>query len=318
MSTKIIFDTDPGIDDAMAILFAEKSSAVELIGITTVVGNAFVETCTRNALYLKERFNLNAPVYQGAARPLVVEQGQPPYFVHGDNGFGNVPVPEPTISAEAGSAAQFIVDTVLANPGEITLVAVGRMTNLALALRLCPEITQLVKSVVIMGGALGVNGHSGNVTPVAEANIIGDPHAADIVFRAGWPLTMVGLDVTKETMMDVARMERIRDNAGEAGRFLYDISRFYQSYYHDETQNGSFPVHDASALAYVMAPELFTVQKGPIRAVTEGIAIGQTIMSPEGKRFAPNEWDATPSKQACIGVDAEAVLNLYEQTLCAP
>lgn len=317
MAYKVIFDTDPGIDDTMALLFAQHSPEIDLIGITTVLGNTYIEGVTRNALYVKERFNLKAPVYQGAGQPLMLKPKAPPHFVHGDNGLGNIELTEPTIRAEKVSAAEFIVKTIMDNPGEITLIAVGRMTNLALVLRMCPDITSNVKEVIIMGGALGHNGHTGNITPVAEANIGGDPHAADIVFRAPWPLTMVGLDVTKQTRMDQAFMERIRDNGGETGQFIYDISRFYQNFYKEETGSDCFFVHDSSAIAYAIRPELFKVKRGAIRVVTEGIAIGQTIMAPEGEFFPPGEWDDIPHKQACIAVDSEAMLALYEQTICA-
>ena len=316
MVRKVIFDTDPGIDDTMAMLFAECSPEIELVGITTVLGNTYIEGCTRNALYVKQRFGLQAPVYQGAARALFLPPSEPPHFVHGDNGLGNIELIEPVIKAEQGSAAEFIVQTVMDNPGEITLIAVGRLTNLALALRLCPDIATAVKEVIIMGGALGRNGHTGNVTPVAEANIAGDPHAADMVFQAPWPLTMVGLDVTKQTRMDQAFMERIRDNGNEVGQFLYDISRFYQNFYKEETGSDSFFVHDSSAIAYAIKPDLFKTETGALRTVTEGIAIGQTIIAPEGEFFPPSAWDGIPKKQACIQVDSQGLLELFESTIC--
>ena len=224
-TTKIIFDTDPGIDDAMALLFAHKAPDLELLGVTTVLGNGSIETVTQNALHICQRFDIETEVFQGAAAPLLVASDEPPAFVHGDDGLGNIHAPDATLALGSQSAASFIVDTVLKHPTEVTLVAVGRLTNLAMALRINPAIAGLVKEVVVMGGALGSNEHTGNVTPVAEANIYGDPHAADIVMTASWPLTLVGLDVTMTCIMEHERLARIRKSAGEVGEFIWDITR---------------------------------------------------------------------------------------------
>lgn len=201
---KVIFDTDPGIDDAMALLLLARHPDIELLGITTVFGNSGIDTVTRNALFLKDRFGLSAPVARGAGHAIDdVAVPQAAHFVHGENGLGNIALPA-TLQAtpDARPAHQLLIDLIHQQPGEITLIAVGRMTNLALALRAAPDIARLVKQVVVMGGAFGRNGHTGNVTPVAEANIIGDPVAADIAFGASWPVVIVGLDVTKEVTND--------------------------------------------------------------------------------------------------------------------
>lgn len=315
MPHRIIFDTDPGIDDAMALFFAHRSSEIVLEGITTVLGNHTIEVVTRNALYLTERFAIAAPVHQGASTPLVVPAGDPPTFVHGEDGLGNIEPAAPSGSAASVDAARFIVDTVNANPGDISLVAVGRLTNLALALRLDPNIANRVKQVVVMGGALGSNEHTGNVTPVAEANIHGDPHAADEVARAPWPIAWVGLDVTMNCMLHRDRQERLRDHGGEIGRFVWDISRFYEASYYDRHQVPGFPVHDSCAIAYLLAPELFTVQQGPLRVIAEGISQGQTIQVPDGRTFPYAGWAETPSQTGCLAADSDAVLDLYERTL---
>ncbi len=316
MAHKIIYDTDPGIDDAMALLFAHLSPAIDLVGITTVFGNAWIDTTTKNALYLKERFAIPAPVYRGTGRPLLLELGEPPHYVHGDDGMGNINAPDPKIVAGNKSAAEFIVDTVMANPGDISLVAVGPLTNLALALRLNPAIAQNVKQVVVMGGALGVNAFTGNVTPCAEANIASDPHAADIIFRADLPLTMVGLDVTMKTVMDNEYMERLNKTGGEEGEFIYEISRYYDKFHRETVGMDGFAVHDSSAVAYVISPQLFTVDTGALRVVTEGIAIGQTILSPAGVHFPPGAWDGVPHKQVGVDVNSQGLLDLYERTIC--
>ena len=315
MTQKIIFDTDPGIDDAMALLFAQRSPALELVGVTTVLGNASIETVTRNALYLCERFSIDVPVHQGAACALMGGIDEYPTFVHGDDGLGNIQPSTPKATPATGAAARFIVDTVLKNPGEITLIAVGRMTNLALALRLEPSIATLVKEVVIMGGALGSNEFTGNVTPVAEANIHGDTHAADIVLSADWPLVMVGLDVTMQTIMLQEQTQRIRETAGDVGQFIWDISRFYENFYRESRGTAGFPMHDSSAVAYVIDPQLFTTVSGAIRVTTDGISKGHTILVPGDSKFPLGEWDGVCPSRGCVGVDSHALLELYEKTI---
>ena len=315
MKKKIIFDTDPGVDDAMALLFLHLSPLVELVGITTNFGNGTIATTTRNALYLKQRFGIEAPVAGGAAQPLVGEAGPPPTFVHGHNGLGDIELPA-RLESEALDlpAHRFLIETIRRNPGEICIVAVGRMTNLARALREDPQIAGLVREVVIMGGAFGHNGHSGNVTPVAEANIFGDPQAADEVFGAAWPITVVGLDVTQQTRMTTEYLRALGENGGEAGRLIWEISRFYEDF-HFSSGLDSIYVHDSSAVAYALQPDLFSVRRGPIRVVTEGLAYGQTIQKPDSNKVPAPAWDDRPSHAICTDVDADTLLNLYYQTV---
>ncbi|SHF78507.1 Inosine-uridine nucleoside N-ribohydrolase [Kaistia soli DSM 19436] len=316
---KVIYDTDPGVDDAMALIFLDAAPDVELVGITTVLGNHRIDTTTRNALFLKDYFNIAAPVAQGAGKPLVIDEGEPPVYVHGSNGLGDIPLPDIIRSKPHELPAhRFIIETVRANPHEISIVAVGRMTNLALALREDPEIAALVKEIVIMGGAFGYRGHGGNVTPVAEANIIGDPHAADEIFAASWPIVVVGLDVTQEAVVSLTYLEQLRDTAGRAGQFIWDISRFYENFYFQSTGLPGFPVHDSSAVGYLLDPTLFTTRAGPIRVVTEGIAIGQTIQMPNNRSFPPgNAWEGRPDHLVCIDSDPERFLKLYFDTVVA-
>ena len=317
---KVIYDTDPGVDDAMALLLLARHPDVDLIGITTCFGNATIETTTRNALYLKQLFGIAAPVSRGAGEPIVGgAASEPPTFVHGDNGLGNIPIPAVTATADPRPAAQLIIDLVRANPGEVTIIAVGRMTNLALAMRLDPGIVPLVKALSVMGGAFGRNGHAGNVTPVAEANISGDPVAADMVFGAGWPLTIVGLDVTHESVMTDDYVQALARDAGRDGQFLWDVSRFYAGFYTSTGQTRSgFAVHDSSAVAYALHPEFFTLERGAVRVVAEGIARGQTILRPEGYFDHARDWDGRPMVNVCIGVDAPAFLRFYRETIVGP
>ncbi|MCA1441327.1 nucleoside hydrolase [Ensifer sp. IC4062] len=311
---KVIFDTDPGVDDAMALLFLHRHPDIDLIGITSVFGNASVETTTRNALFLKQAWNIAAPVAKGLGETF--DHGRPhvgwPTGIHGEDGLGNIDVPEKIdLPLDPRPAHRFIIDTVRANPGEVTLIAVGRMTNLALALREDPEIAGLVKDVVIMGGAFDV---PGNITPAAEANIHGDPEAADVVMTAAWPVTVIGLDVTTRTVMTRAMLVEIAERGGAPARLLSDISQFYITFYEQHVDDGMI-VHDSCACAYVVAPELFRTRGGSVRVICGGIADGQTIQKPDARLFPPSPWDGLPSQKVCTGIDAEAVLELIAETL---
>ncbi|MEM7433451.1 MAG: nucleoside hydrolase, partial [Pseudomonadota bacterium] len=291
MTRKVIFDTDIGIDDAMALLFLHGASEVDLIGITTVFGNASLADVTRNALYVKHRFAVDAAVHVGAGESLgqSMFEGYPD-FVHGDNGLGNIDVPDVESMASSTDAADAIVAAVRQAPGEITLIAVGRLTNIATALERCPELPELASELVIMGGAFGFNGHRGNVSPVAEANIAGDPLAADRVFTSGLKTTIVGLDVTQETILDDSFFDDLRDNAGDAGGFVHDISRHYVNFHESSTGQRACPMHDSSAVAYVLAPELFETRAAGVRVVTDGPALGQTIWSDPEVRYETGDW----------------------------
>jgi inosine-uridine nucleoside N-ribohydrolase len=311
---KVIFDTDPGVDDAMALLFLHHHPEIDLLGVTTVFGNHRIDITTRNALFLKREWKIDAPVARGAGETLIPHRvsHEPPVYIHGHDGLGNIGVPETVdLQADPRPAAQFIIDTVRANPGEVTLVAVGRMTNLANALKQDPEIVSLVKEVVLMGGAFEV---PGNVTPAAEANIHGDPEAADIVCTASWPVVLIGLDVTMKTIMTRSQLKDIADAAGSRGKLLFDLSQFYIDFYEGVVADG-MAVHDSCACAYVVARELFTMRSGSVRVVCGGIADGQTIQKPDGRRFGPSDWDNLPSQKAAMAVDADGVLKLIHDTI---
>jgi inosine-uridine nucleoside N-ribohydrolase len=315
MSKKIIIDTDPGVDDAMAILFAFKSPEIEVVGLTTIFGNVYTNLATQNALRLVELAgHPDVPVAQGAESPLVVPRMPVADFVHGRDGLGNVSLPPPQGRAVNKSAAQFIVETVMANPGQITLAPLGPLTNLARALALEPHLVENVAEVVLMGGAATVNG---NVTPAAEANIIGDPHAADIVFTAGWPITMVGLDVTLQTVMDEAYMTTLKASGSTTAEFIYRISRFYQDFHCQTYGLNGMHTHDPSAIAYIIDPTLFTTVCGPMRVVIEDIAVGQTLLDRHQNWREPNAWSEKPPVNVCLGVDSERLLTLYYQRITA-
>ncbi|WP_435237272.1 nucleoside hydrolase [Psychromonas sp. PT13] len=316
MKSKIILDTDPGIDDVMAILFAEANPEIELKAITTVYGNATIENSTHNALYLKQKFKLHADVVKGASQPLVRPPVGPTVIVHGEGGLGDVNVPtELTEQVTSGAAYQYIIDAVKAEPGEITLVAIGPLTNLALALQADPSIVDLVKEVVIMGGAFGENKHYGNVTPFAEANVHDDPHAADIVLTASWPVVVIGLDVTEQSFFTREYLDTLRDEAREVGQFIWDVSRFYLRFYSQRVGIEACHVHDPSAIAYVINPELFTLREGPIRVVTEGVAEGMTIQKCDQRVYPTDEWSVKPAQKIGVAVKSNELLALYRRSI---
>ncbi|GAB4439232.1 MAG: nucleoside hydrolase [Anaerolineae bacterium] len=314
MSKKIIIDTDPGIDDAMAILLALKSPEIELVGLTTIFGNVYTPLATQNALRLVEFAGRpDIPVAHGAEAPLITPLEAVADFVHGRDGLGNVNLPPPQGQPIAKAAAQFMVETVMAQPGEITLVPIGPLTNLALALALEPRLAQNVAEVVVMGGAVTVNG---NVNPAAEANIINDPHAADRVFTAGWPVTMVGLDVTLQTIMSDDYMAALNASGSPTAEFIYAISRFYRDFHYDTHGLAGMHTHDPSAIAYVLDPTLFTTVRGPVRVATEGIAAGQTLLDRFQNWRDSNPWTNQPAVNVCLEVDSERLLALYQQRIC--
>lgn len=312
-SKKVIIDCDPGIDDAMAIILAMQYSGFEILGITTVFGNATLEQATKNALRAVALSGRNIPVYRGAEKPLSIPLADPPDFVHGKDGLGNTNQPHPTMPREEKPAAQFIVDIMKKYPGEVSILAVGRLTNLANALKLEPNLPSYAKEIVLMGGALYV---PGNVSPVAEANISGDPHAADIVFTAPWRVTMIGLDVTTKVKLNDQVLLRIRDKNTQYGPFIFSISRFYLDFHKNVNHvEDGFYVHDPSAIMYLIDSSIFKVKKGPVRVVTEGIAIGQTIMAAYDYQFLLEPWLGKPHATVAVEVDTKRFLETFESVI---
>lgn len=301
----VLIDTDPGIDDAMALLFLRARSDVRIVSITTIFGNADLETTTRNARYLTTRFGIDAPVIAGAARPLQIERLPSPTHVHGHDGLGDVlRFPASLRETNAQSAHEHIVQRVHSMPHQLTLLALGPLTNLALALRLDPGIARLVRRVVVMGGAFGWYGRGGNISPVAEANIRNDPQAANEVLAASWPVTMVGLDVTTRCVLTTADAQRLA-TSNEHSRLLWEISRGYEALYKEHDGLTGCCLHDVAAAACIVDPTLFATRSGHISVTVEGEAIGQTVLSPQ----------PGPAQQACYDVDTARLMGLYERTL---
>lgn len=309
MARKVLIDTDPGIDDTMALLLALRSPELEVVGLTTVFGNTDVEVTAQNALRIVElEGNDHIPVAQGAGVPMVIPSRATGKRVHGADGMGNTNPPPPKGKLHQKPAAQFIVETVMANPGEITLVPVGPLTNIALALRLEPRLVTAVKEVVIMGGAANV---PGNISPVAEANIHNDPHAANLVFGAGWKLSMIGLDVTTRATMTKDYIAKIASADTKAAKLIGAIMPHYQKFHDDLLgMGGSTHTHDPSAIAYLIAPGLFTVEHMPMYVEIEGRCSGATI--PDRRK----QWgDLSKPVDVCVGVDAGRMFDLIAERL---
>ena len=318
--SKVIYDTDPGVDDAMALYYALAHPAIDVVGITTTFGNVTVEQAAINALYLTAISGYNIPVTKGVETPWCKPGEAPPAHIHGADGLGNLTERVPTSNPlDPRASAQFIVDMARRQPGEITLVAVGPLGNLSLALKLEPALPTLLREVIIMGGAIT---EPGNVSPVAEANIWNDPHAADHVFTAGWKLTMVGLDVTHQVIMPVAVFKRIADKHKHiATDTLLHAVNFYANFYsnlypHVAKIHGCFG-HDVLAFIYLTNPEFFTNESGRIRVATEGLAQGQTMMNRKDFVDYPQKaWGKDkPITQVCMHVNAAACNTEFERIM---
>ena len=311
---KMIIDTDPGVDDALAIAFAALHPEIELLGLTTVYGNVSVDQATQNAGYLLGLLDQKqVPVAKGEATPSVQTPHNFPDFVHGKNGFGDIDVAYPADFKPIDEhAADFIVRMINENPSEIILVPIGPLANIGLALKKDPSIAQKVKQVVIMGGAAHV---AGNVSPAAEANIWNDPHAAQAVFEAPWPIVMVGLDVTYQTIMPNEPMERIAAAAPKVGGFLQQICAFYANFYRNVAGFDGFSLHDPATVMYVTNPELFKTERGQIEVVKEGAGAGKTFFAPKGKMYAEDYWSKRDNVEVCLEVDKVGVLALIEKVL---
>jgi len=254
------------------------------------------------------------------ATPWVKPGEAPPDFIHGADGLGNLTARVATGNQlDPRSSAQFIVDMARAQPGEITLVAVGPLGNLSLALMLEPNLPALLREVIIMGGTVA---EPGNVSPVAEANIWNDPHAADRVFSANWKLTMVGLDVTHRVVTELALFKKIAEHHRHvATDTLHHAVAFYSTFYsglhkHLALKPGCF-AHDLLAFIYLVSPGLFTLERGCVRVVTDGIAQGQTMLNRRAYIDYPQAgWGQhLPLTDVCMAVNAAGCLELFEATL---
>jgi len=295
MALKLIIDTDPGIDDAMAILYAIAAPEIDLLGLTTVFGNVTTPKATRNALYLLEQAGIEIPVAEGLHRPRIGPPFPPTSAVHGAEGFGTLAVPTPQRRALVETAPEYLVRMVRAHQGELLLCPIGPLTNIAAAMELDPSFCSNLKGMVVMGGSLRAGG---NITPAAEANFYHDPHAADFVLRHGCNITLVGLDVTNRVICPRSFFARLASESPKMGGLLHDMAEFYIDFYETVGKFAGCGMHDPSALVACIAPELFTTEPHALRVTLSGDRSGEMITVANSTAQPVN---------VCTDVQAEAV-----------
>jgi purine nucleosidase len=309
---RIILDVDPGIDDALAILFALRRPAIEVLALTTVFGNADTDTTTRNALQLLDLFGRpDIPVARGAARSLARPFTRKASHIHGQNGLGEVALPPPSRAPVAEAACDLIIRLARENPGEITLVPVGPLTNVALALLKAPETAERLAGVVMMGGTLFHPGIPGLPSPMAEANVWGDPEAARILFASGARITMVGMDVTMKTLFTDAMMDALSARGDAGVRAAMDMARFYLAAYRAQYPGiAGCALHDPLAVAVAEDPSLVTVEAMRCDVECAGeITRGQVVA--DRRRTATG----APNVAVCLDLDLAGFLSRFEAAL---
>jgi purine nucleosidase len=258
---RLILDTDPGIDDALAIMYLAAQEDAEIVAVGSVHGNVPASVAALNALRVLELVELDAPVAVGAARPLA-QQLQTAEFVHGEDGLGGHAGPLPTGSLATGSAAEQIVRLARTNPGELTLLALGPLTNVALAVLLEPDLPNLLRSVVVMGGAVTV---PGNITPYADANFYHDPEAADLVLGAGFQeLVLVALDATEQARVGTEWLAALAEVKNPRADFANKLLDHYGQFYSNMFGEHSCTLHDPLAAAIALDQKLASYRKMPL------------------------------------------------------
>lgn len=289
---KIIIDTDPGIDDAVAIALAVKSDKLDVQLITTIAGNVDVNKTTKNALKLMEFFNVDIPVAKGCTTPLL-KKLEDAADIHGETGMAGYDFPEPTRKVLPIHAVEALRETIMNSKEKITLVPIAALTNIALLFTMYPEVKENIEEIVMMGGSLT----SGNTNTVAEFNIYVDPHAAAIVFQSGVKINMVGLDVTRQAVLHHENSLKIKET-GKTGEMFYSM---FQHYRGGSLKNG-LRVHDACAIAYLLNPEIFETQERYVEVVTDGIAAGALVADAAIKKNS----DKKPNINVCTYIDGQA------------
>jgi purine nucleosidase len=275
MTKHIILDTDPGIDDSLAILLALASPEITLDGLSVVHGNSSTEQGTVNALSVLELAKAShIPVYCGCELPLVQPSLLAPE-THGERGIGYAKLSAPQTRPQIQHGSDFLIDSIMSKPGEVTLVCIGPLTNVAMAIRKEPRIVENVKEVFIMGGAMR---HEGNTTPLAEFNTFVDPHATHIVFHSGMPITLTPLDVTYECIFSKDDLNRLLKIDSPITKFVSDATRFYMEF-HDEYQKiDGCVINDPLTLALTFMPELCNYQELYVDVdLSGGVAMGKTF-----------------------------------------
>ena len=305
---RIIIDTDPGQDDAVAILLALASPELEVAGITTVAGNVPLELTSRNARMVCELAGrTDVPVVAGHAapldRPLVTAE-----YVHGRSGLDGAGLPEPTMELTEGNAVDWLIGAVeSADPGTITLATLGPLTNIGDMLTRRPDLAQRLGGIVMMGGGYF---EGGNVTPAAEFNIFVDPTAASIVFHSGAPLTLLPLDVTHQVLSTEARLEAFEALGTAVGAAVAGMLRFSERFDKEKYGTDGGPLHDPTVIAYLIAPQLFTGRLCNVEIETVSpLTMGATVV---------DWWGVTSRPVNCtvIGnVDADGFFSLLTRRL---
>jgi inosine-uridine nucleoside N-ribohydrolase len=271
---KIIIDTDPGVDDAFALLMAMRSRELNILAITAVAGNVPLDFTLPNALRLVEiAGRTDIPVASGAASPLIRRLITAAY-AHGENGLAGVEFPAPTTRPVKEPAAVLISRLVRENQGEITIVGLGPLTNLALVLRQEPEVAKMIPRIVLMGGSLS----GGNVTPAAEFNFYADPEAASIVFDSGIPITMVGLDVTSKVALTQEHIRQLEAGRNAASQAAAKIATRIMEIYRQRGSEGGVHMHDPLAMSAVLEPDILTLEDYHVEIETAGnITAGESV-----------------------------------------
>jgi inosine-uridine nucleoside N-ribohydrolase len=303
---RVIIDTDPGIDDAAALFLALASPELAVDALTTVYGNGPIEACTRNALtILGTAGRQDIPVYQGVGKPLL---GAPLYapHVHGSDALGDAGISPPPGMPQPRHAVYEIVERVMAQPGEITLIALGPLTNVALALSLEPRLASALAQLIVMGGAVLTHG---NVTEVATANIYNDPEAAAIVYQSGAPVVQAGMNVCQKVAIPEEHLERMRQTPTPTMQLLTRITPYLM---HSYAERGLRPLgtgvhyNDVPAMAYAIAPELYDVQAYHVRIAThDEITRGQTVAD------VIDRWGRPPNAKVLLDVRAAQLADLF-------
>ena len=306
MSKKIktILDCDVGHDDAVALMLGAAHPEIDLLGICSVAGNQVLKKTLTNTLHVVQHLGLDIPVYAGMDRPMVRDQVVAAE-IHGESGLDG-PVFEPLkIQAESKHAVTFIIETLMNSEEKITLVPVGPLSNIGMALRLEPKIMDKIERIVLMGGAYGL----GNYTAAAEFNILADPEAAHIVFSSGVPVVMMGLDLTNQTLANMSVIERMEKLGNKAGKLFGDMMRY--------TLNSvrilgleAGPVHDVTAMAYIVRPDLFTTKPAYVElCLDKRPCYGRTVCDFTGMS------GKEPNALVGIGIDLPRFWDFIEENL---
>lgn len=309
MARKIILDCDPGHDDAVAILLAVGNPNIDLVGVTTVGGNQSLDKVTYNARAVLEKAHaIDIPVHAGCDRPIVREQ-EVAASIHGETGLDGVELPEPSRPLEQGHAVNWIIDTIMASePGTITLVPTGPLTNIAMAVRMEPRIVERVKEVVLMGGGY----HVGNWSAVAEFNIKVDPEAAHIVFNEDWPITMVGLDLTHQALCTPEVQHRIESVGTDLAMFVSGLMDFFRKTYQDNQDFIDPPVHDPCTVAYLIDPSVVATRRCPVDIEIHGeLTLGMTVADLRGPEPSAEECHT----QVATKLDFDGFWNLVTEAI---